>query len=422
MRTGAEFVDGGLKHRARGVLALLNLVTVAALLRMARRRHRSEFAPATFGPPIWAELPDDVEMNPLVYGTDQSDYEIWTDVAFRLSRLPRLLLVLLAGSIVYLVGLGIAAMGGFEIEYMKTPAVYIGAAGISWVLGCIRWGSLRVHLMFRDLRPVFPVDDESYLEVIKPWMRRFAQHRRNLVACTLLFAVALLLVVIAFYLPNDIREYHLQSLRPPVFPAAWYVPHDRPLKVVIVLWYGLVCAALIGTGARVLMVNVLLLWRLRDLPVVALGNVVRSRLRGITNFYVLVSMTWWIGIGLFALTFLNHYDVIAVALMGSMALLGMLTFLVPQLVFRHYILASYQLICSWALSEHLEAWKLKWDGGPSKTAHSVLTRSAGSPTLADLVEATAKPTSWVYDSEDLLLLVIGQALALAMILIQVFLH
>ena len=102
-------------------------------------------------------------------------------------------------------------------------------------------------------------------------------------------------------------------------------------------------------------------------------------------------------------------------------LFGLATFAIPQFVFRRYLLRSYDELCTIALYRFfgIVGWEVRNEPTvlPGRT-YAELVDEESQTRLADLVETSAPPRLWVYDSADFVTLFLGQLAGLAIILGQ----
>jgi ubiquinone/menaquinone biosynthesis C-methylase UbiE len=359
------------------------------------------------------------------YGTTTKDYPTWIDRIVRALRLTPTVFAISAAALVFVVGLAAAISIGFSSTYVGTAAIWIGLAGIIWTILAVIWGSSRIHVMYEHLRPVFLISDREYLARLRLWASQFSDTRGAVRASGAIFIFALVLCYFSFYRFTFMTHFGVRSVRPIWFPRGWYDGRYVVIKMLIVAWYGLAVSALLGTTGRLLILNIRLLYSFRTMPVVPLATVVRSRLREITNFYVLTSLAWTGGVALFALLFVRRVDALALAFTITLGIVGFLTFLVPQFVFRSYLIAGYGGLCTWALLSFYRDIGTRLDERPPLRMPATLERfydmdrrqpepstPDAAASIADLVSATASTVTWVYDSQDIIALAFGQGIAI----------
>jgi len=347
------------------------------------------------------------------YATEGNEFESWVDGLFRVLKLPVHVAAPAIGIAIFVGGLCIALTIDFQGEYLSTPAIYIGCFGIAWVLGFIHYGSSQIHKAYEDLRPCFLVDDKTYIEKITYWFYKIRSTAGNLWAVGLLIIFDWTVVYLAFFRPDLLEVFKIGSLRPLVFPAYWYYPENIYTKAMIIAYYGVFVALPLATSIRMLSLNIRFLLDLRHFPVIPIANVIRHRLRKITNFHMIISATWFVGVALFGMTFFRQLDLLAGGIILVLSSLGILTFLVPQLVFRVYLIRSYGLACDLslvALNRTLDITLVErkghWHPASLGTSWTKLDN------LSDIIQTAVKPPLWVYSARDFALLLFGQLIAL----------
>ncbi len=346
------------------------------------------------------------------YFTDHSDYKTWIDIIYEYLGLNPLLTSLFVFVILFLVGLIFSYIGHFHQEYIFTPAMYVACFGISWVFFINHLASKKIHKAFEYLRPCFIVEDNEYKNKIRFWFSKFRNQRGNLSFSLILFIIGVIIIYFSIYNENILKQLHISSiLRPSIFPSFWKAEIDRGLKFSLLIFYDLgVCLAL-GTSARMFFINFFFLINLKDFPVIPVSNVLKSRLKTITDFYVYLSLAWFLGVTLFVILFYPTYDFFAVIVLLSLIILGVLTFFTPQIMFRKYLVSSYKTLCDLCLYDFYDKMGIKLVERISHK-HKVFNNSKISNfnSLVEIIAVSNKPPLWVYDSEDFLILFIGQLL------------
>ena len=353
------------------------------------------------------------------YSTNPTEFRTWVDILFEKIKLPLPITATMIGLVPFLGGLLISSTIGFEIEYLQTIPIYIGAFGIAWVLGVIRYASRSVHRVYEELRPCFLVTDREYSSVIKTWFERMRSHRGNFWAAGFLTLLAWVVVYFSFFQSDLIQRINLTSLRPYIFPQYWYTSQNLPIKALIIAYWGVYVALPLATAGRILVYNFLFLLSLRHWPVIPIPSVVRMRLQVTNNLYILVSMTWFVGVALFGFVLFDVLDILSLVFLSILSLFGTLTFLTPQLIYRLYLVHSQKLASQWILScfydrLHIQLEERRLNIIPTKLGSEV----AGLESLKDFVEASKKSDTWVYDPSDFVFLIIGQIVSFGSVYLE----
>jgi len=346
-----------------------------------------------------------------IYSTDQDEFQIWVDVIFKKLKLPIPIVSTIIGLLVYFGGLFIALLIGFEKEYIHTRILYIGAFGISYVLYMIRSFCLKFHHAVEKLRPCFLMDDETYREKINKWFSLMSNKWYHIITSAILFLMAICVVYIAFYRPDIIQNLNLNSFRPSIIENFWYDEENLLVKMLIFIYYALSIAPLFGTSLIILILLTLFVRTFNKFAIVPLPNLVRFRLRELTNLYVLVSLAWFIGVGFFGLALFDSLDTFSVTFLLIIGFAGWMTFFTPQFVYRKLLMSSYDLSCKLALSSYYDTFNIHLIERKSNNNETDDKVYAGEK-LADLITSTEEVSFWVYNLADIAIWLLGQALML----------
>jgi hypothetical protein len=276
------------------------------------------------------------------YATDPGQFQTWVDVIFSRFKLPIFVTAALLGIAVYFVGLFIAATINFGREYIGTRAIYFGVFGISLVSAMVRYASLTIHQVFEDFRPCYPVSDEVYSTMVKRWFTRLSRTSGNLSVVFVFILMAMLLVFSEFSIGYQTQVVAVGSFKIFTFEPFWYFPENLGVKTLIIMLFGVAVAFPLGTAFRLLSLNFLFLMDVKKFPVISNPDILRVRIRELLDFYVLAYMTWSVGIALFGVVFFNGLDLTSFLLLSILNVLGLLTFVGPQIIYRDYILRSYR--------------------------------------------------------------------------------
>lgn len=349
------------------------------------------------------------------FATSLSQFRPWYYHLFEGFPFPIPVAAALVVLLVFLGGLLLSWAIGFGRVYVRTPAIYVGNFGIAWVLAVLQQGSLQVHTAYERLRPCFLIDDEEYRHVTTSWFNRMASHAGNFQVSMCFFALAVAVVYIGMFRPDIAQALDIRSLRPLLFfPPPWFAHDNLTLKCAILCYYGFSVALPLGTSFRLMVLNLLFLLDLRHLPVIPAPEIIRARLRDVTNLYMFISASWFVGVSLFGVVLFRTLDMLSALFLGSLSLLGVLVFLTPQVVFRQYLARSYRLVCDWslhALNRHLGIELHE------RTRSHYLSELDAHPAnlngLATIIQTSSKPGALIYDAGDFLILLGGQLIVFA---------
>ena len=252
---------------------------------------------------------DDSVLDYCRYATLPERYPTWPErILAPLGLSSTLVRASFLGPLVFAVGLAFATGFGFAGTYLSSWAVYLGAADISLTWVALRRQSHEVHRVYARLRPVFLESDEVYLAALKDGFGRFTDTARSVVASLVVFASATTLVVLAYFASDYFDQRGLRALRPGSCQPGWF---DNPIgpRMALLLGYAVVISVLLGTALHILWINVGFLRRLGQFQVVPLPNVLRMRLRPVTDFYVQIAGAWFVGVGFVGALFYDAIDI-----------------------------------------------------------------------------------------------------------------
>ncbi len=335
------------------------------------------------------------------YSTDPVEFQTWLDVIYSKIRLPVPAASALIGTIVFLSGLLIASTFDFGAEYFRTKAIYVGVFGISLVSGVVRYASLNIHDAFENLRPCFPIDDETYRSLIGRWFSKLSKNTGNALTIAIYSFLAVLLAIGEFFSPLENRQSGV-SLKAYFFEPFWYAPENLWGKAIIIAFYGICVAFPLGIATSLLVNNRSFMKDLIKLPVIPLPQIIRMRLREVLEFYLRILFTWSIGIGLFGLVFFTDLDTLSIIFLSIMNFFGLTTFVSPQLCYRNYVRQAGRWTTQQALKTFYSRSKIKLNERP------------GNSMLDDGISQSGEPLQWkyarptIYEWTDFVVLIASQ--------------
>lgn len=357
------------------------------------------------------------------YRSYHADYRTWLDdvLEVRPGHSARNIVMITFAN--FLVGLVVSLCAGFPERYVSTPSLYLFCGGVPIALFVMYHASRRIHTAVEEMRPIFTVSDSAFKSELEVRFARIASTRGCLTTSALVFFFYASAVTLAMFAFTFISRYGLIALRPDLVGPFWYTSHEIAFKYAIFLWLGVLPSLIIGSGLWMITNILVFLLDLRNWEVIPLTSVARMRLRSIVNLLMFSSFGWFVSEGIVSVLFTGHFDNLFWVCIGLLLPVGVLLALLPQLLFRRMLLRSYSDVCTWALHElaSAEGLRLK-EGGRSDEWMSAFRFDAPATHLHHLIEATAKPNLWVYDSEDLLVLGLGQAAAIGAIILELALR
>ena len=347
------------------------------------------------------------------YTTAHQYYRIWPDYLFELFKFPVAVALSCITIVVFLLGLVIAWPFGFVAYYIVTPAIYLGLAGITLVIGACHWGSIRVHPDYEQLRPVFTVDDATYYHMLDKWFTSFCSRKAATLSSLVFFAIGFAALISAYITSASVRrKFHLETLRPYMVGPVWYSHRFEHAGFSILLLFLILVSITLGTGGWLLVGNIIFLSKLRGLPVIPMPTIVRARLRRMADLYVGVSLAWSFGVALFGILFYRDYNIVTGVFLASLFIIGILMFALPQVISRSHIVRSHDQLCALGLAELYE-----YLGMSLQERNQALTaRGRVADKLSDLYAMTDRPKTSVYDIQSVVFWVGSELVALAAII------
>jgi hypothetical protein len=347
------------------------------------------------------------------YATAHESYRFWPDYLFECFNFSEFTTLGIITAIIYLLGMVIAWPFGFIVDYVATPAIYLGLAGIILVIAACHWGSLRVHPDCEQLRPVFTVDDATYHRVLDKWFTIFRSIKAAALFSLLFFIFGFSALILAYTTSTSARQrFDLEPLRPNMVGSAWYSHRFEDVGFSIILIFLILISITLGTGCWLLVANMLFLLNLRVLPVIPVPTIVRTRLRRMADLYVGTSLTWSAGVAMFGILFYKEYNILSGAFLAILFIIGILMFTLPQAICRFHIIRSHELLCAMALAELYKGLGMSLQ----ERDQTLATDERLADNLSDLYAMTDRPKTLVYDVQNVVLWLGSEILALAAIL------
>lgn len=358
-----------------------------------------------------------------VYATSPDEFRTWVDELYGLWKKTEnnvFFTAVVFGVTIYAGGLFIAYSINFGYNYVQSWAVYVGTAGIIWTVALIRYGSYNIHYAYEELRPCFLITDDEYSGKIHHWFSRLKSHRANFIAAMGWFVLALIVVGLAYYAEPLLDWIHLRALRNSIFDVTWFSPPNKDYKALIIVYFALAVAFPLATSFRLLLINVLFLISLKDYPVIPSVNIIRNRLRPVTDLYIRIALSWFVGVSLFGAVFFTSLTDSAIIFLGVLSFAGLATFFTPQYVFRQYLVQSYRRTCDIGLYSLAEELGIQLTERLPKEERTRLSADLPYTKLsyAEISEVTTPGFLWVYDLSDVILLLIAQLIAVASVYFQ----
>lgn len=282
-----------------------------------------------------------------------------------------------------------AGLISFAGTYLHTPLAYVAAFGVIWVLASVYWGLGQIPRHLDDLGRCFV--EQYYAAFADRWKRRFFSNK-GMILC----AIALWLFGAIMGLVGMFPLHRQDTLRPAnhVLPQAWYQGDVLSHYLLFLIISGFACFVG-GSGLWLFLVNLPFLDSLSKFRVVPLPSVVLRKFRPMSDFYVVSTGAWFVGVGLVAIVVFRNLSPIAAIFLAVTSLIGVTAFVLPQIVFHNLIISAHVAIANMRIDEFNND-----SGTPPKR-------------VSELTSIDAIPVSqgvWVFDNSDVVGLLVSNFL------------
>ena len=357
----------------------------------------------------------DKEFNFARYATDSRSFSTWLDKIYDRSPLNTFFTSFSLCAVIYFGGLMMAYAINFQWNYVQSVPIYLGITGILLVIVFVRYGSRQIHTAYEQLRPCFLITDSQYNYILIRWYQRLSNNLGHWVIGLLIVIFFWAAIFCQFFDQELLLRLHIKSFSPEFFKTEnWYTPGGKSMKTAILFYYAFFVGLPLGTAGRILILNFFMLFDFKNLPVIPLPHLLRGRLRKTASFYITISITWFVGVALFGVLFFTDIDFFSTALLLVLSLLGIITFITPQVIYRILIDNSESLSNQWHLALFYKKFNINLI---ERENNSLITTQQGIEIKnlkewRDFENSSLPVKKWVYDFTDLATFLIGQAIAL----------
>lgn len=341
----------------------------------------------------------------------------WVDLLYDRLHLSIPTAAVLIGLTPFVLCLLVSLRIGFASTYLRTVPVYVGTVALAAFAAVARYGSSRLPPAYRELRQCFLESEEAYERTMNRYFSFLKSRILVLPATIILLFASQGAVILSIYHNQFIHTHHLVSLRPPSFSASWYSSDYQDVKAGMLAFWGTLMAIAMGTSYTWQIVNYVALISINRWKVIPLTHVLRIYLRSLSNLYITVSF-FYLGVVLnWTIIWSGAVDWISLFILLFSVIVGVLTFAVPQFIFRGFLMRSHRLACEAALRRYTEVFA-DAANSPARLGEGfdIAAHSQSFHELAMIWEGTAKPSYWIYDRQDLALISVAQIGVLASLL------
>ncbi len=182
-------------------------------------------------------------------------------------------------------------------------------------------------------------------------MSRFSSNIGMSICAFALFAVGFVQAYGSIYQMRETLSAQSRHILP-----EWCFHGNLNHNFAIVLIVGMYSSFACGAGLWLFITNVRFLWNLREFEVVPLPNVLRATFRKTTNFCLIGTATWFVGVGIIRVFIVTESRLVCGALFDHYKCGG---------ISSSWVRSSCSTDC---LSEHKRIW-LTWQLGCSHSGH-----------------------------------------------------
>jgi len=194
---------------------------------------------------------------------------------------------------VFLLGLLFAICGDFVSLYVKTVPIYLGLAGISWVLFWAAWGDDNIRHLPDHIALGFP-DRVVFRETFQSGLSEILSRKRHLGISAIAILIAWIVVPVLIVI-TDVGI--------PLFPEAWSHSPGPWLKIVTLDLYAVPILLLLVSTSVGSFCWVKLFGRIAKLAAPYPLSTPQSQLRPLVSYGIKIGFAWATGIATFVIFF-----------------------------------------------------------------------------------------------------------------------
>ncbi len=271
---------------------------------------------------------------------------LWIDhlVDQRSFRKSAVRLVIFA-TIPWLSGLLIALSGGYESQYLITPAFYVGSAGILLASSVLAYGSARQYSMYERFLSCFDVNDESRQASIREALARHSNFYHHMRASLIVFCICGLAAAAGSFFWSSVSPVsRFFGTYLPRFEAfysyGWYEDAIRVHGFFIIMIFSLFISFPLGTSASIILRLPTFLWKASSQTPLLPPSFIKMHFNPVATFYATVSIFWLAGVVLMLFFLGQNKDWPSLIVVIFTFLLGIINFTLPQIAYARVVSAS----------------------------------------------------------------------------------
>ena len=347
-----------------------------------------------------------IEINYKKFSTENKDFLTWINHLYNKINLPTPFPSLIFSSIPFFLGLVLSLINNFSKVYLQTSVIYVGVFVPTYVLEVIRLGHKNIHIAYEELRPCFIISDEKYKNILTKWLKEITNFKKECQGILICFLICSAIAYSSFYQYPYLKDIGITSLRPHIVDSSWFNLEYKNTNFAIIILFAFFISFPLATAARHLILNILFLCKeIQKLPVIPIPNIIRLRLTKLSNLFLSTSLFWYIAVFIMGYIFFYQWDLLTYSVIGFLAFLGFVLFLIPQLVYRKLIKSSSFLSSQWVIESFYKMFEISIT--EKNVVDSILNNKLSTnltndiKSISDYLEISSKVSFWVYDTTQI---------------------
>lgn len=340
----------------------------------------------------------------------KSGHDSWYSYLFRSHDYATMVAVSVAASGgIYMLGFVISALGGLEYYFIDPWALFCLFGGI-WGFIVLGWIDGTYVGVWREVRPAFAVDDETYKEIVHTRLERIFDVRRSLVYGSVLWVPYFVIVPVFF-----LRDFPFHRTVYTTILRAGRVPFPGGIpRIAYYYLFGVVGLLITGSIIALFVNHLGLIREVSDFPFRDIQSSA-SEMEPIAWFSMALATAWFVGASVIAIILPISVDPdVIVLFLAPLVLTGTLLFLAPQVILHSALVDAKRDEIVALQDEQREIHRLTQRG--SEPAEDLSLRLEAS---TQRLENAKSVRTWVYDISSVSKLVAASLIPWLNLFIQI---
>lgn len=275
--------------------------------------------------------------------------KFWVDYLLVGSSISSTILRLVSFSFLpWLVGLIIAIIADRFLEYLKTPAFYLGSVGIFLTAGGLAYGSIKQYAIFDQFLACFDLDRDEQEKIVCDTLGKYTSLRIHIRSFLIIFIMCAMIAVAGFILWPSIEQISNEvGTKLPRFNAlsqhGWYDVSVQVHSLWIVLVFAFFVTLPLSTAISVTLRLPSFLWRVSQAPVLLPPLLIKAHFAPAASFYTTVSIIWIFGVLLIAYFVGMNEDWLSYFVVVIFFVSGVIIFATPQIIYARVASSSEEV-------------------------------------------------------------------------------